>query len=194
MPGVFDLLVSESAGYYVAPPLVFELRRVRSVDLLAVGQAELAGAADVFAEFDAAAKARRGAGGQADGDEKAAAALAKLAGKPDALRALAARVDAHFSAGVCGVGGAREGVDAGAYRVDQRAEIESPDAPILPVRWVADYADELPDAAPMRVALQRIAEEVRGTVVRAVGELGGAREAARPFRRQPRRAANGARG
>ena len=57
MPGVFDLLVSESAGYYVAPPLVFELRRVRSIDLLAVGQAELAGAADVFAEFDAAAKA-----------------------------------------------------------------------------------------------------------------------------------------
>lgn len=184
MPGVFDLLVSESAGYYVAPPLVFELRRVRSIDLLAVGQAELAGAAEVFAEFDAAAKARRGSGEQA-GEDKAAAALAKLASKPDALRALAARVDAHFVAGVCGVGGALEGVEPGAYGADQRAAVESPAAPILPVRWVGDYADEDPESAPMAVALQRIAEETRGSVVRAIGELGGARAAARPFRRKP---------
>ena len=184
MPGVFDLLVSESAGYYVAPPLVFQLRRVRSIDLLAVGQAELAGAAEVFAEFDAAAKARRGKGEQA-GEDKAAAALAKLASKPDALRALAARVDAHFMAGVCGVGGCQEGVAPGAYGADQRAAVESPAAPILPVRWVADYADEEPEAAPMAVALQRIAEETRGSVVRAIGELGGARAAARPFRRDP---------
>lgn len=182
MPGVFDLLVSESAGYYVAPPLVFELRRVRSIDLLAVGQAELAGAAEVFAEFDAAAKARRGSGGQA-GEDQAAAALAKLASKPDALRALAARVDAHFIAGVCGVGGALEGVAPGAYGADQRAAVESPAAPILAVRWVGDYADEDPEGAPMAVALQRIAEETRGSVVRALGELGGARAAARPFRR-----------
>lgn len=182
MPGVFDLLVSESAGYYVAPPLVFELRRVRSIDLLAVGQAELAGAAEVFAEFDAAARARRGSSEQA-GEDKAAAALAKLASKPDALRALAARVDAHFIAGVCGVGGALEGVAPGAYGADQRAAVESPAAPILPVRWVADYADEDPEGAPMAVALQRIAEDTRGSVVRALGELGGARAAARPFRR-----------
>lgn len=186
----------------------FEIRRVRSADLVAFGMAEIVGAADVAAALadikqeqrtalvgdDEEAKAKQAAIESRNSAAAMQAIQKEILKSPERIQAFAGRIDGYVCAAVVAAGEwtppeweTLEDEKAEAEAAGKRSkgwDITADDCAYMePVRFC--MAEDGQDHDADRVWVVLLAETTRQAIAAAAMELTSSRAAVRPFRREP---------
>lgn len=176
--------------------MVYQLKRIKTADLVQVGHAELNGKADVQRILkDVESAFRQGNVDESELPKKDRAKLAKnreherklavetfeklMETNPKARKAWSDRIDAFCCAGISGLGWLNPDVDAVQFSDVDRSQIGE----ISPVRFVREEEDEDEDAGVVWVGI--IHETERIAIQSAVAKLNGVAALSRPFPGKP---------